>query len=83
MFQDSCLDELPGLGPVSLPVSVLVMVEPSEATVPVTGDDVELVRVQGVRCEEVLEEVKPCVGFVLWGRVELGDPELLVHDPKV
>ena len=65
VLQDSRLDKLPGL-----PVSIHVMVKLSEATVPVSRDNIELVRVQGVRCEEVLEEVKPDVGFAFRGRID-------------
>ena len=63
MFQNSCLDELPGPWPVSLPVLVNVVVKLGEAAVPVSGDDVQLVRVQGVWGEDLLEEVKPRVGL--------------------
>ena len=77
MFQNSCLDELPGPGPVSLPVLVHVVVKLGEAAVPVSRDDVELIRVQGVWSEDLLEEVKPCVGLGFCRCVDRGDSEVL------
>ena len=63
ILNNSILYEPPGPGPVSLPVRVHVVVELSEATVPVSRDYVELVRVQSVWVEDLLEEVEPCIGL--------------------
>ena len=71
------MDELPGPGPVSLPVRVHVVVKLGEAAVPVSGDNVPIVMVQGVWGEDLLEEVKPRVGLGLCRCVDRGDSEVL------
>ena len=77
MFQNSCLDELPSPGPVSLPVLVHVVVELSEAAVPVSRNNFKLVRVQGVWDEDLLEEVKPRICLSFCRCVDRGDSEVL------
>ena len=77
------MDELPGPGPVSLPVLVHVVVKLGEAAVPVSRDDVELVRVQGVWGEDLLEEVKPRIGLVLSRQVYRDYSEILVSNLQV
>ena len=59
-----------------LPVHIHVMVELSEAAVPVSRDNVELVGVQGVWGKDLLEEVKPCVSLSFCRCVDRGDPEV-------
>ena len=52
------------------------MVELSEATVPVSGDNVELVGVKGVWGEDLLEEVEPRVGLSFCRCIDGGDSEV-------
>ena len=82
-FPNSILDKVPGPGPVLLPVSVHVVVEFSEAAVPVPRDYVELVRVKGARGEDLLEVIKPGVCLSLSRRVDGGDPEVLASNLEV
>ena len=83
MFHNSSLDEFPGPGPVILPVPVHVMVKLGEATVPVSRDDVVLVRVQGVWGEDLLDEVKPRFVLGLCRCVDRGDSEVLASYLKI
>ena len=83
MFQNSCFDELPGPGPVSLLVRLHMVFQLSEAAVPVPRDDVQLVRVQGVWGEDLLEEVKPRIGLSLCRCVDRGNSEVLASNFEI
>ena len=66
-----------------LPVNVLVVVELSEATVPVPRDYVEPVGVNSVWGEELLEVVKPGSCLSLSRGIDRGDSEIFVSNLDV
>ena len=54
-----------------------MVVKLGQAAVPVSRDDVQLVRVQGGWGEDLLEEVKPGIGLCLSRRIDGGDSEVV------
>ena len=66
-----------------LPVCVHVVVRLYQAAVPVSGDDVQLVWVQGVWGEDLLEEVKPRLGLCFSWHVDGGDSEVFGSNLEV